>query len=171
MSDVEPNSMACNHSFKEYTGSGARFTFGDTLLARITPSLEHGKTAFVGFLRESQFGFGSTEFIVMHPKKPFLHEFVYLLAREKNFRDYAIKSMTGSSGRQRVPREALEKYKFVIPPESILENFHAILRPLFYQIFTNYNESKILAQIRDTLLPKLMSGEIRVKVDDMEEET
>ncbi|MFO7966807.1 MAG: restriction endonuclease subunit S [Archaeoglobaceae archaeon] len=166
MSDVEPNCMACNHNFKEYTGSGARFTFGDTLLARITPSLEHGKTAFVGFLEEDRFGFGSTEFIVMHPKRTFLHEFVYLLAREKNFRDHAIKSMTGSSGRQRVPREALEKYKFVVPPEDILELFHIMLEPFFHQISTNFYESMKLAQIRDTLLPKLLSGEIRVNNEE-----
>ena len=56
---------------REFT-SGTKFENGDTLLARITPCLENGKTAFVDFLDEGQVGWGSTEFIVLSPKPPFV---------------------------------------------------------------------------------------------------
>ena len=53
---------------KKFTGSGSKFINGDTLLARITPCLENGKTALVDFLKENESGFGSTEFIVLRGK-------------------------------------------------------------------------------------------------------
>ena len=53
-----------SQSLREFT-SGTRFRNGDTLLARITPCLENGKTAFVQWLHEGTVGWGSTEFIVM----------------------------------------------------------------------------------------------------------
>jgi type I restriction enzyme S subunit len=166
MEDVDYFYMACNYRYKEYNGSGSKFTYGDTLLARITPSLENGKTAFVGFLDDGKFGFGSTEFIVLHPKDKNAREFVYLLSRDNEFRDYAIKSMTGSSGRQRVQKEALKSYKIAYPPNILIEKFHELIYPIFRLIYQNHLESKILAQIRDALLPKLLSGEIRVKVEE-----
>jgi type I restriction enzyme S subunit len=52
-----------------------RFINGDTLLARITPCLENGKTAYVDFLEDRQIGWGSTEFIVLRPKFPLPEEF------------------------------------------------------------------------------------------------
>ena len=51
-------------------GSGTKFIAGDTLLARITPCLENGKSAFVDFLSDGQVGWGSTEFAVLRPKLP-----------------------------------------------------------------------------------------------------
>ena len=80
-------------------GSGMRFRNGDTLLARITPCLENGKTAFVQNLPQGALAWGSTEFIVLRPKAPVPAEYAYLLARDKAFRDHAIRSMTGTSGR------------------------------------------------------------------------
>jgi len=83
---------------REFT-SGMKFQNGDTLLARITPCLENRKTCFVAFLKDKEIGWGSTEYIVMRMKKPF-HPFIsYILAKDKDFRDFAIGSMTGSSGR------------------------------------------------------------------------
>lgn len=62
-------------------GSGTKFKNGDTLLARITPCLENGKTGFVDFLQDGQVGWGSTEYIVLAPNPPLPPEFGYLLAR------------------------------------------------------------------------------------------
>ena len=84
---------------RAYT-SGSRFTRADTLLARITPSLENGKTAFVDFLDRDEMGWGSTEFVVLRPKCPFPPTFAYFLARDPTFRGHAISNMTGTSGRQ-----------------------------------------------------------------------
>ena len=63
-------------------GTGMRFVNGDTLLARITPCLENGKTAYVDFLPNGSIGWGSTEYIVMRPKPPIPNEFAYCLARK-----------------------------------------------------------------------------------------
>ena len=96
--------------------SGSRFRDGDTLLARITPCLENGKTAQVRGLGRGVVGWGSTEFIVMRAKPGLADpDFVYLLARDPGFREYAIQQMTGTSGRQRVPTESIASFE-VSPP-------------------------------------------------------
>ena len=143
--------------------SGMRFMNGDTLVARITPCLENGKTAFVDFLDENQVGWGSTEYIVLRPKPPLPNEFAYCLARSADFRDFAIQSMTGSSGRQRVPAESLSHFKITSPSEPIAKLFGGFVEPLFVRAGQAVKESRTLAALRDTLLPKLISGEIRLK--------
>ncbi len=144
-------------------GSGMRFVNGDTLVARITPCLENGKTAYVDFLQDGQVGWGSTEYIVLHPKPPLPGEFAYCLARSNEFRDFAIQSMTGSSGRQRVPAESLSHFRVVAAPKAIAERFGRLIKPLFARASATTKESRTLAALRDALLPKLISGELRVK--------
>jgi type I restriction enzyme S subunit len=144
-------------------GSGMRFVNGDTLVARITPCLENGKTALVDFLGESQVGWGSTEYIVLRPKPPLPNEFGYCLARSTGFRDFAIQSMTGTSGRQRVPAESLSHFFLAVPSPQIAELFGGIARPLLFRAGKVASQSRTLAALRDTLLPKLISGELRVK--------
>ena len=141
-------------------GSGMRFKNGDTLVARITPCLENGKTAFVDFLQDGQVGWGSTEYIVLRPKPPLPSQFAYCLARSNGFREFAIQSMTGSSGRQRVPAESLSHYLLVMPGDQITRHFGRIVRPLFLRASGATRECRALATTRDTLLPKLLSGEI-----------
>jgi hypothetical protein len=143
-------------------GSGMRFMNGDTLVARITPCLENGKTAFVDFLEGGQVGWGSTEYIVLRPKLPLPSEFAYCLARSVHFRDFAIQSMTGSSGRQRVPAEALEHFLIATSPEPIARAFGRAVTPLFARASRAAEESRILAALRDALLPKLISGALPV---------
>lgn len=145
-------------------GSGMKFINGDTLVARITPCLENGKTALVDFLDEGQVGWGSTEYIVLRPKGAIPPVFAYLLARTEDFRSFAIQQMTGSSGRQRVPADSLSKYCVVMPnPDSeLFERFGKLVAPLFQSISANMHQTRILASLRDTLLPKLISGELRV---------
>jgi type I restriction enzyme S subunit len=147
-----------NRSF----GSGMRFMNGDTLVARITPCLENGKTAFVDFLQEGQIGWGSTEFIVLRPKPPLPEEFAYCLARSSTFREFAIKSMTGSSGRQRVPAESLSHFQLVAPSKPIAEAFGIQVKPLFERAKIALQELRITTALRDVVLPKLISGEIRI---------
>ena len=143
--------------------SGSKFRRGDTLLARITPSLENGKTAFVHDLDDGVVGWGSTEFVVMRAK-PFLpSQYAYLLARHDVFRDIAIQSMTGTSGRQRAQVESLTAFPVIRPPAEIAAAFGGVVQDLFSRIGANARESRTLAQTRDLLLPKLMSGEIRVR--------
>jgi type I restriction enzyme S subunit len=142
--------------------SGTKFINGDTLLARITPCLENGKTIFVDFLNDGEVGWGSTEYIVLRPKPPLLPEFGYLLARDEDFRAHAILNMSGSSGRQRVPSECFDSFQIVVPSKPVAEKFCELVRPLMVMIKKNDEQSRTLAQIRDALLPKLMSGEINI---------
>jgi type I restriction enzyme S subunit len=94
---------------REFT-SGTKFQNGDTLLARITPCLENGKTGFVDFLECGQVGWGSTEYIVFAPSAPIPPQYGYLLARSELLRSHAIHNMTGTSGRQRVPVECFNSF-------------------------------------------------------------
>ena len=144
-------------------GSGMRFMNGDTLVARITPCLENGKVAFVDFLKDGQIGWGSTEYIVLRPKQPLPAEFAYCLARSVEFREFAVQSMTGSSGRQRVPAQSLDHFWLAVCPKSISDAFGRAVRPIFARASEAAAETRTLAALRDNLLPKLISGELRLK--------
>ena len=145
-------------------GSGMKFVNGDTLVARITPCLENGKTAFVDFLADGEVGWGSTEYIVLRPLGDIPPVFAYLLARTGDFRNFAIQQMTGSSGRQRVPADSLTKYSIVGPEihSPIFRAFGQFVSPSFRRISAAMRQSRNLARMRDTLLPKLLSGEIEL---------
>jgi type I restriction enzyme S subunit len=129
------------------------------LLARITPSLENGKTGFVYFLAVGEVACGSTEFIVMRGQRVSSY-FTYCLARSYDFRENAIKSMTGSSGRQRVQSSCFDEFSAPLPPVLLLDQFDAAVELYFKQIQVLADQNDKLAQARDLLLPKLMSGEI-----------
>jgi type I restriction enzyme S subunit len=144
-------------------GSGMRFRNGDTLLARITPCLENGKTAFVQCLPDDTVGWGSTEYIVMRPKAPVPAGYAYLLARDDAFREHAIRSMTGTSGRQRAQGDSVATFKLASPPdENLWHAFEKLVSPTFESIKSNAKASETLSALRDTLLPKLISGELRI---------
>ncbi len=143
-------------------GSGMRFANGDTLIARITPCLENGKTAYVDFLRDDEIGWGSTEYLVMKPIPPLPDEFAYCLARSARFREFAIQNMTGTSGRQRVPAKALSGLSLPSPPARIAIEFGSIAQQVFERATRSAHEARTLAAQRDGLLPKLISGELRV---------
>ena len=143
-------------------GSGMRFRNGDTLVARITPCLENGKTAFVDFLQEGQIGWGSTEYIVLRPRPPLPVEYAYYLARTEEFRTFAIRNMSGTSGRQRVPSTSFDRFPVVVPSDGVARAFGDHVRPLMSMIRHNSEQSRTLSALRDALLPQLLSGEIRV---------
>ena len=146
---------------KPFNG-GMRFANGDTLLARITPCLENGKTAFIDFLDEGEVAFGSTEYIVLAPKKNVPSEMLYCLARYPAFVDYAVKNMNGSSGRQRVSAETIGQFRLPKFDEQSLLKFGEAVKPMFLKMRYNSLENIRLAELRNVLLPKLMSGEIDV---------
>ena len=101
---------------EEFKG-GTKFRNGDTLLARITPCLENGKTAQVTIFDKEEIGFGSTEYIVLREKPGIsINDFIYYLAISPKVKDVAIKSMTGTSGRQRAQREVIENLIINLPP-------------------------------------------------------
>jgi len=143
------------------TSTSVRFRNGDVLFARITPCLENGKTGFVNFLAADEIACGSTEFLILRGRfvSPF---FTYCLARTHEFRESAIKSMTGSSGRQRVQPGCFDEFVIALPKTILLQQFDEYVSPLFTQIGLLVRESNPLSKARDLLLPKLMSGEVSV---------
>ncbi|MFM2059095.1 MAG: hypothetical protein RLY71_3480 [Pseudomonadota bacterium] len=142
--------------------SGSKFRNGDTLFARITPCLENGKTGFVQFLPSDEaVAFGSTEFIVLR-SRTLTPEFVYLLARSESFRDNAIKSMSGASGRQRVREACFDTFLLANPDRATLAKFDVVVRPMFRLIHSLALKNSNLRTTRDLLLPKLISGELDV---------
>jgi type I restriction enzyme S subunit len=162
MKDLSETSASIENSISREFSGGSKFQNGDTLFARITPCLENGKTGFVDILEENEIGFGSTEFIVMRAKEVVSPYFVYCLARDNSFREHGVKSMVGTSGRQRVQNDMLETYLLPKWSKEDMEVFHSFAETAFQKIKTNTQEIKTLTQLRDTLLPKLMSGEIDV---------
>ena len=131
---------------------GSKFRNGDTLLARITPCLENGKTAFVDFLETDEMGFGSTEFIVIREKVNITDKgFLYYFAISMDFRETAIKSMTGTSGRQRVELDEILKYKFNLPPLPEQESIAEVLSSLDDKIDLLHRQNKTLEDMAQTI--------------------
>nr|WP_282923079.1 restriction endonuclease subunit S [Streptococcus suis] len=117
MEKIEPFTRDISEFERLEFKGGTKFRNGDTLIARITPSLENGKTAKVNLLDEDEIGFGSTEFIVARAKKGISDEnFVYYLMLDPKVREVAIKSMVGTSGRQRVQLDVVQNYEILCPP-------------------------------------------------------
>lgn len=162
MANVPTNSARVQNVVAREFTSGSKFRNGDTLLARITPCLENGKTAFVDFLGGDEVGWGSTEFIVLRPKGSLPEPFAYFLCRDPDFRAFAIAQMAGTSGRQRVPNDCFVGYKLVEPAEEVAIEFGRLARAALNQIKALDEEAKTLASLRDALLPKLLSGELPV---------
>ena len=101
--------------YEPYSG-GAKFQNGDTIMARITPCLENGKHAFVSILDDGEIAYGSTEYIVMRGIPGVSdNRFVYYLSHYSDFKNAAIKSMVGSSGRQRAQIDVLKNLEFYLP--------------------------------------------------------
>jgi len=139
---------------------GARFVNGDTLMARITPCLENGKTAYVDCLSDDQVATGSTEFIVLRSRQGLPSSWPYFLARSQRFRRYAVRHMTGTSGRQRCSVDALRRYRIRVPSVGNLESFSLLAEPGMSAIRDLSLESDRLRRTRDELLPLLMSGAV-----------
>lgn len=143
--------------------SGPRFMNGDTLLARITPCLENGKAGYVDFMEDGEAGLGSTEFIVMRSLPGVPSELSYFLARDNRFREHAIRNMVGTSGRQRVNAADAANYQVNQPDADALAAFGKEASAAFAHMKSLQAENRTLATLRDTLLPQLMSGRLRVK--------
>ena len=121
----------------EAFSGGSKFRNGDTIMARITPCLENGKTAKVGILDEGEVGFGSTEYIVFRAKENTDEDFLYYLITSPTVREPAIKSMVGSSGRQRVQTDVVENVEILTPSYEEQKLIGGILRSIDDKILLN----------------------------------
>ena len=126
-----------SYSLEPYTG-GTKFKNGDTIMARITPCLENGKTAMVNILEDHEIGFGSTEYIVFRAKNNITDpHFIYYLVTSDSIRNPAIKSMVGSSGRQRVQTDVVANLSINLPPLPTQQKIARILSSLDDKIELN----------------------------------
>ena len=105
----------------------------------------------------------STEFIVYKAKDQSITDFLYSVIDSGSFSDFMCSHVTGSTGsRQRTtPAETLS-YKLILPSENELAEFQSLVSPMYAQMRINAIENDKLKRLRDSLLPKLMSGEIDV---------
>ncbi len=148
MADVEPHTKFVHRSRKRIWkgGGGAKFENGDTIFARITPCLEHGKTAQISHLAGGR-GFGSTEFFVFRAKRGISDpDFIYYLSRTPAIRLPAIKSMVGTSGRQRAQRATVENIVIRVPKIEEQRRIATILSAYDELIENNRRRIQLLEQ-------------------------
>ena len=129
----------------EAFSGGTKFRNGDTIMARITPCLENGKTAKVDILDEDEVGFGSTEYIVFRAKEGNDPDFIYYLVTSPVVREPAIKSMVGSSGRQRVQTDVVQGLKVRVPDLEGQKAIAGVLKMLDDKIAANHKVNNNLA--------------------------
>lgn len=127
----------------EYS-AGPKFRNKDTVVAKITPCLENGKTAYVDILEEDEVAFGSSEFIVLRENENSDSKFIYYLARSPLFRERAISCMEGTSGRKRVNEGALKRQEILVPDLLTQQKIASILSYLDDKIELN---NKINAEL------------------------
>ncbi|MCB0832782.1 MAG: restriction endonuclease subunit S [Bacteroidetes bacterium] len=163
MSSLSESGMTVDISQTEIRqkATSVKFRNGDILFARITPCLENGKTGYVNFLDENEIACGSTEFIILRGQSISAY-FTYCLARTYDFRENAIKSMIGSSGRQRVQVSCFDDYQIALPPKMLLEQFDEFASSCFEEIALLMRQNQNLEKARDLLLPRLMNGDLAI---------
>ena len=144
-----------------YSG-GTKFRNGDTIMARITPCLENGKTAKVSVLENGEVGFGSTEYIVFRAKDGCDPDFLYYLVTSSIVRGPAIKSMVGSSGRQRVQTDVLQTLMVKVPDLETQQSISGILKSLDDKIAANRKINDNLEQQAKAIFRQelLQNGEL-----------
>lgn len=151
MKDLAPSFKYVSPSVKRKFKGGSKFNNGDTLFARITPCLENGKISQVKNLQNGV-GFGSTEFMVFRGKENLSdNDFVYYLTRSDNVRNRAIQAMTGTSGRQRVEKTALENIEIVAPDLQVQQSIANIISSLDDKIELNQQMNQTLEGIAQTI--------------------
>ena len=138
MDQITPFTRFVESNIYEVYKGGAKFRNYDTIMARITPCLENGKTAYISSLHSEEVAVGSTEYIVLRKRENISDsKFIFYLAISPIVRDIAIKSMVGSSGRQRVQQDVLENYEIPIPSLPMQKNIAHILSVLDDKIELN----------------------------------
>ena len=133
---------------EEYKG-GTKFRNGDTIMARITPCLENGKIAKVSILSDDEVGFGSTEYIVFRAIDGVSDaDFLYYLICSPLIRNPAIKSMVGSSGRQRVQTDVVANLDIELPPIEEQRKIGGLLKAIDDKIeLNNKINNNLLEQV------------------------
>ena len=149
-----------DYEFAEFSG-GTKFRNGDTIMARITPCLENGKTAKVNILDTEEVGFGSTEYIVFRAIEGITDEdYLYYLVCSPIVRDIAIKSMVGSSGRQRVQTDVVKGIEIELPTFDEQRKIGLLLKSLDDKIAINNKINENLQKQANLIFDELVGQHI-----------
>lgn len=150
MADIEPWARTVGSKRTKKFAGGSKFLDGDVLVARITPSLENGKTSIYRASKSTKSApaGGSTEFIVVRGiAGRSLSEFAYYLLRTADLRSHLIANMNGSSGRQRVQADALRNYVVDLPSIDEQRRIAEVLGALDDKIESNCAQQRIGEQL------------------------
>ena len=105
----------------------------------------------------------STEFLAYSPQAGGSKELIYCLFSSAGFQQQLCQLVTGTSNsHQRVKPDQVLKFRLAIADDSILIAFADIASPIFERVYANRLKTKTLSQLRDTLLPRLISGQLRL---------
>ena len=155
MKDLSEGKRSVAPSAEKRITGGARFREGNTLFARITPCLQNGKIGQAIKLKNAV-GFGSTEFLVFEEKpKVSDKDFIYYLACWQEVRKFAEQNMVGTSGRQRVGKDAFEKLELTLPPLKTQKVIASILSSIDDKIELNRQTNQTLEAIAQTLFKEI----------------
>ena len=139
----------------------SRVSAGTVLFSKLNPEIER---VWLVDVRPTERAVCSTEFLVLRPRSPFSRSFAYCLARSRPFRQQVEGLVTGTSkSHQRAQASSVLNLPVVIPSSPILSAFHGVTERLLARTLECRRESLNLAALRDALLPKLVSGELRVR--------
>jgi type I restriction enzyme S subunit len=140
-----------------------KFQENDVLFARITPSTENGKTSIVeNFERK---GIVSSELTVLRPSPKIIPRYLYYYVKSYRIRQFAISQMLGTTGRQRVPDYVFKKdLNIELPPRPEQQKIISIISKVDEQIIIQRKYQEKLESLKKSLMLKLLTGQIRVKV-------
>ena len=171
MDNLEPYTREVSGYDLDIYKGGTKFRNKDTLLARITPCLENGKTAYVNILDDNEVAFGSTEYFVLRAKKELIDPlYLYYLSISRKFRTVAIKSMTGTSGRQRVQKDSILNYEFDLPQMEEQKRIAKMIGCLDDKKVLNDKINDNLSKLQQLNLSQLINRKLYkiVKIGDLE---
>lgn len=133
-------------------------TRNSVLLSKLNP---HIPRIWLPDLNETRRSVCSTEFIVASTRPGYSREFLFSLFTSAAFATTYGTLVIGTTGsHQRIRPESVLEMKIIVPPPALVEAFTTVAKPMFDQINRNIDQSRTLATLRDTLLPKLLSGEV-----------
>ena len=142
------------------------FQRGDVVIAKITPCFENGKGAYLKGL-ESDFGFGTTELIVLRPSKAIDGAFLHFLTSTRQFLLLGARHMTGAAGQQRIPSDFVKNYPISLPPISeqleILEHIQKKSAEINQAITRAQREIELMREYRARLISNVVTGQVDVR--------
>jgi len=142
-------------SIEGLENSAAKLFPANTIIIAIYAAPTVGRLGILG--NEASFNQAACGFIANEDKICFEYLYLHLLSSRQKLND-----MASGSAQQNLNVGIMKEFEIIIPPVSIMNNFRDIVRPMFQKIKANTVQIRSLTLLRDTLLPKLMSGEIRV---------